>query len=317
MSGVKTVLVTGANGLVGHGICTYLLRAGYNVVGTTQRPMISAHSRLRLVQLELTDASSINDLGSIFPEIDVLIHVAAIIPKKTREFSLEQGLKMFNVNAIGTYHLLKLFSAYPEKKLVYISGTRLSQTDGGSFSEDLPFSTTDEYSSSKLLGEVLCRQFLNQGKLFPSVLRISAPYGYVLESNAVIPRFIKQVRSGEDIELWGTGSRAQTFTFVEDIARACELSWKNEVSGVFNITSGQCVSMRELADSIIRSFPNSKSKIVLLDKVDPQERVRTEYSIEKAARDLGYTPAFSIDSGIDSIAKSLAEPVASRLFDLV
>ncbi len=315
MSSVKTILVTGANGLVGHGICTYLLREGYEVIGTTQKPMVSSHPNLRLVQLELTDSNSIDELSSLFPNVDALIHVAAIIPTKTRDFDLEQGLEIFNVNSVGMYRLLKLFAALPNKKLVYISGTRLAKTSGDSFEEDLPFATSDEYSTSKLWGEVLCRQLANQGLLSPAVLRISAPYGYVLESNAVIPRFIKAARSGEDIELWGTGSRAQTFTFVEDIARACELSWKNNVEGVFNITSGQCVSMRELAEAVVSKYPDKQSKVIFADKEDPQENVRIEFSIEKAKRELGYVPAFNIDAGLKRIVSVQDQPVDTRIFE--
>ncbi len=63
------------------------------------------------------------------------------------------------------------------------------------------------------------------------ILRISAPYGYV-SNQSVIPKFIKLAKQDKNIELLGSGSRSQVFTFVEDIGYACRLAMETHQSMV-------------------------------------------------------------------------------------
>ena len=65
------------------------------------------------------------------------------------------------------------------------------------------------------MGEILCRAYGEMG-LKIVILRISAPYGFV-SNQSVISRFLNLVKKGKNLELWGSGSRSQVFTFVEDI----------------------------------------------------------------------------------------------------
>lgn len=317
MSSVKTIFITGCTGLVGHGICAYLLSQGYTVIGTARTPLHSLHPHFRIHELDLKSEVSIGHLRAVIPEVDVLIHNAAIIPAGERLYTEEQGLEFFAVNFLATYRIMKMFSAYQNKKLIYISGARLAKTVAGDVAEDMPFATDDEYSTSKLCAEILCRQFANQGLLRPAVLRISAPYGYILDGDAVIPRFIRQARNGENIELLGTGSRAQAFTFVEDIGRACELVWQKDAQGVFTTTGGAPVTMKELADAVVRAFPNTPSKVVLSGASDPEEGKRADYSIEKARRVLGYEPKYDIRAGLGKIAESMSGPSHADIFELL
>ncbi len=305
MSEVKTVLVTGCTGLVGHGICSYLLDEGYRVIGTDRIAPDFQHPMFYFHKCDLKDVWGTLNLMSAMKRADAMIHSAAIIPKGASSYTFDQGEEIFEVNTLATYRLLKQFSATGPKSVVYISGIRLSETVSEEVTEAMPFRASSEYDASKLCGELICRQFESQELLWPSVLRISAPYGYVLESNAVVPRFVKQAIAGEDITLWGAGTRAQTFTFVEDLARACELVWKRGVQDTFNITSGEVVTMKRLADVIVKNFPSAGSRVVFADKLDPQDGKRTMYSIDKARGRLGYEPKFSIDSGLARIAEHL------------
>ncbi len=316
MSRVKTILVTGCTGLVGHGICYFLLNQGYQVIGTTRKSIHSLHSKFRVHQLDLKDIESVERLRDIVSETDVFIHNAAIIPHEARRtYSREQGLELFEVNFLATYRILKILAEYPHKKFVYISGTRLAHTISDSVLEDMPFATTDEYATSKLCGELLCRQFMNQSLPHSTILRISAPYGYNINSDAVIPRFMKQAQAGQNIELWGTGNRKQVFTFVEDIGRVCELVSQKDVPGVFNITGGASVTMKELSDTIVRSFPGTTSKVVMTGKPDLQEGMQVTYAIEKAKRVLGYEPQYDIVSGIKKIVENIKEPTHVKIFE--
>ena len=58
-------------------------------------------------------------------------------------------------------------------------------------------------------------------------LRIKSPYGYILNTKAVIPVFINKAIKKEEITLKGNVSNEHNFTFTEDIGSACRNIFKN------------------------------------------------------------------------------------------
>lgn len=312
MNQTKTVLVTGCTGLVGQGLCYYFLNRGYHVIGTARRKILSNHPRFKTAYLDLTQKESIEQLSEIVPSVDVFIHNAAIT-SRTKEAGIEENINILNVNFIGTYRILKILEKYSGKKMIYISGTRLAQRSLTSAEEEIPYFNKDEYSTSKLAGELVCHQFNLLDKVKSIIIRISAPYGYVL-NDAVVSRFVKQVMNNQDITLWGTGAREQVFTFVEDIAFACELAFKADTQGVFNITGGPSTSMKVLAEATMKAFPGSRSRIVFENKEDPQEGTRVYYSIDKAKKEIGYAPHFNIEKGLAKVFQSISDKSQFEVF---
>ena len=144
-------------------------------------------------------------------------------------------------------------------------------------------------------------QMFIQQKRIGNIFRISAPFGYGICGNSVIPKFIKRLLNNEKIELWGIGSREQVFTFCEDIGYACELAVKHESSGIYNITSGPAITMMDLALKIIEGLNKNQSDLVLLDKFDPLEGKRISIDITKAKNELHYQPKFGLDQGLKQV----------------
>ena len=59
--------------------------------------------------------------------------------------------------------------------------------------------------------------------------------------------------------------------------------------------------MSELAEKIIKSLPNSKSKIIRLDKIDPLDGIEREILITKAKSKIGFNPLYSFEDTIRKI----------------
>jgi GDP-L-fucose synthase len=82
-----------------------------------------------------------------------------------------------------------------------------------------------------------------------------------LESSHVLPALIRkfhEAKTGllrghsEPVKLWGTGGALREFLHVDDLARAaCDLMMTGR-SGLFNVGSGEELSIRELAGHVAR-----------------------------------------------------------------
>jgi nucleoside-diphosphate-sugar epimerase len=301
---MKKVLVTGVTGLVGDGLARYFIDHGYFVYGTSREAVSSWSPQLRIVPLELRSFESIASMKEVIREVDLVIHNAAMVPRISSK--IEEGMDVLRANGLAVYQFLKMMEEFSMKKFVYISGARPLSLSFGAFEEDAGYTNIDDYATSKVIGDVICRQFISVGKANAVSLRISAPYGYVL-NEAVVPRFIRKAMAGQDITLWGSGLREQVFTFVEDIAYACELALQKDAKGVFNITGGPAISMKELAEAVLEAFSDGGSRIVFEDKKDPQEGGKVFYPLDKAAAVLGYAPRHNIRDGLKKIAAFIGE----------
>jgi len=124
----------------------------------------------------------------------------------------------------------------------------------------------------------------------------------------VLPNFVKQALTGNDITVYGDGSQTRSFCHVKDVVTALhKLALTDKAVGqVFNIGNNEEISIKELAERVKKSS-NSSSKIVFLpyhkaygDGFD--EIPRRIPDITKLRQMIGFTPKYSIhDIIIDTI----------------
>lgn len=291
---MKKYLLIGATGLVGHGITRHLLSSGNIVYGTSRRKLISNHPNFHPIRLDLNKKESFKNLEPIINTCDCLIFNAA----QTRTPGATKD-DFYNVNVHSIQQILNLCTQ--KLKFILISGTALVNFKYNINSHDYPFLPKDDYITSKIISELLVRQFSIEKGLESCILRISAPYGYCPTQMAVIPKFIENVRNGKDIILLGTGAREQAFTFTEDVGVACRLVTERSASGTYNICGSEIVSMRELAMIAIQSRTPTTSKIIFNEQSDPAENDRIIFNSNLAKRDFGYEPATTLSSGFKLI----------------
>ena len=297
------VVVTGCTGLVGHGICLTLLEHGYDVVGTSRHALRSRHPRFQPVRLDLRDRASIEAFEPALDDVDVLVHNAAKRPAAGEDDDTSWA-EYYAVNVAATRQLLVSAARRGVHRVLFISGVGILHESGLPLDERTPFLPRTNYGASKVAAEMICLQFDAQDRVPVCVLRFPAPYGYAGSADAVIPRFIRSACAGEPLTLWGSGSRQQTFTFVADIGQACLRAIERRTRGTFHVAGPEAVSMTELAEAVLRAFPGTGSRIQYDGRPDPQENRRVAVSFEKARRELGYEPRFSLAYGLEAIAQA-------------
>lgn len=137
--------------------------------------------------------------------------------------------------------------------------------------------TCEPFALAKIAGIKMCESYNRQYGTDFIVIIPPNVYGpkqhYDVLNAQVLPSLISKlhtakVENSEEVTIWGTGSPARDFLFVDDVADACMFLVK-EYSGidVFNIGTGTGCTILELAE-IIKENTGYKGKIKL-DKTKP------------------------------------------------
>lgn len=264
MANISRVLILGCTGLVGHGIAVYLIKNKFKVYGTLNNKRVkSINNNFKIFEnINLLNKKSFNKIDKIIKShnIQAIIHSAALIPNKVnykREKFYEESIQ---INSLSFLKLYKISNDNKVKFLINISTPNVEHLKKEDFENHHNF-----YIFTKYLAELFLSNF-PKSKTKTISLRIKSPYGYILNTKAVIPNFISKSKSNKRLNLSGNINKKQTFTFVEDIGSACEKVFKNNLSGVQNCMGTEALTIKDLGNIIQRIF--SKKKIsVTNDKV--------------------------------------------------
>jgi len=279
----KKILITGATGFIGQHVFKLFKDRGLKVTGIAFEG--GRVDRQKILKLNLCDSQKVENFFKK-NKFDTIIHLAARVPKSNDP--LEQKLSL-QENITSTFNILEEFSRSNAKKFIYASGISVEEVEKKN--------SSSLYVISKYFGEVLNEYYQKKFKKDIISLRISAPYGPGQKPNNVIPIFIKNALESKDIRVFGTGRRTQDFIYIDDVARAFLAAVKSDRSGIYNIGSGQSTSTKKLAEIILKTIPESRSKIVFSGK-DPQENYRARVDISKTKKVLKFTSKIMIEEGI-------------------
>ncbi len=290
----EKIAILGANGQMGRAVIEYFVERGSNLECCDKIGGAAGTQRIDKVDLKKTGSIG-RWLGK--KRVSTIVHLASEIPSPTKDDDmklLEANLRMHQ----------EVFHYWQEKgcQLIFASGCNVYGTDGPiPWRESNEPNPEDLYSVSKLVGESLFK--VNDADESPlTVLRINAPYGFPQKRKTVVNIFMERALAGEDIELFGSGKRMQDFLHVRDVASAFWLAKAKRMRGVFNIASGEVVTMKRLAELIV-DCTHSRSKIVLSGKPDPKEEEKIGVDISRAKRELGFKPEYSLKEGLEKLVE--------------
>lgn len=165
--------------------------------------------------------------------------------------------------------------------------------------EDLPPAPLSPYAESKWEGEKLC-----SSATLPAVaLRFFNVYGPRQDPQgpyaAAVPKLLQAAQAGSPLPIHGDGRQTRDFVYVEDVCAAMiHVATHSSCHGVYNVASGQSVSILALAQTIL-SVTGSKSPIKHLPAREADVR-HSSASVERL-RSTGWSPAFSLDSGLKKL----------------
>jgi UDP-glucose 4-epimerase len=252
-------LVTGGAGFIGSHIVEELLKLGVKVVSVDnyfagkRENLAGLEPRELLHEIEC-DVTDYEALKPCFEGVDIIFHEAA--SKKT--ICLNDPRRDLEINAKGTFNVLELARDFGVRKIVHAStGSVYGEALYTPQDEEHPLRPTSYYGVSKLAGEKYVQAFAHLYGMNTTVLRYFHVYGPRQESSdvgGVVPIFIRRLLHGQPPIIFGDGTQQRSFTYVKDVVRANILvAVHPQAQGAaFNCASGVKITIRELADSLIR-----------------------------------------------------------------
>lgn len=300
------ILVTGGAGFIGSNLVDALAENHAHEIivaddfSSGTRENLAQHAsnpRVRVVELDIRDKPRVRE---IMRGVDILYHLAV----QCIRVSIRDPYLVHEVNATGTLHLLTAALQENVNRFVYCSS---SEVYGSAIhvpmSEEHPLVPTTPYGASKLAGETYARSFFLTYGLPVTVVRPFNTYGarehFEGPYGEVIPKFVVRSLNDAPLVIFGDGCQTRDFTDVSDTVRGLIAAGECGalVGDVINIARGQEVSINDLAQIVLETVPQSKSKIEH-QAPRPGDVMRHYADISKAKRVLGFEPHVEIRQGV-------------------
>jgi len=302
----NSVLVTGANGLIGYEIVKRLASAGRKVIAVDRTVSDVATLTENAYALEIGDQHRLHELAARFG-IDAIVHCGGVSgPMLGRD----NPSALFNTNIGGTIDVAEVARqrtalGHPCRLLFCSSLTVYGNQPQDDIKESNPLLTRQCYASSKVAGEAIVLSYVEEHDLDAIVLRIAGVYGPRRRTACVLRLMIDNALAGKATHLpYGQGFPRQ-WVHVDDIANGLMLALDVEAPSerIFNLSGGVNPPINEAADIIRAAIPGAD--IRLDDGADPEDITLGLLSIDAARRLLGYQPAVTLKDGIHRLIQSI------------
>jgi UDP-glucuronate 4-epimerase len=307
------ILITGSSGQIGTNLALKLQQEGHYVFGVDKRRNTWTDDIETLYQdLSMPYRDFTHGIGNVEypPNLDAVVHLAAhakvheLVVDPSR--ALENITMTFNVLEFCRHHNLPII--FSSSREVYGDIHRYITEESHA---DFAF-TESPYSASKISGEALVYSYAQCYNLPYLVFRFSNVYGRydndLARMERVIPLFIRKMRLGEPITIYGE-DKVLDFTYVDDCVAGVSRALARLVAGeirnhTINLAYGQGNSLVDMA-----RFVAEELGVVPDITVEPSrvgEVTHYVANVGKARALLGFTPEVPLREGIRrSVAWSL------------
>ena len=249
-------LITGSTGFVGRAVMKKFAASG-----RSEDIVLLSSKRNELYPTFIYQYDGYKYSWELPQDIDTLVHIGAWTPKSARDFQdIDKGFG----NISFTRSLLHSLSNL--KRLVFISTIDVYAPTKDPISETSPVKPISIYGYSKLYCEEMVKVWSEQLDVKCCILRLGHIYGVGEAAyKKLIPMLIQQSLKGETINIYSDGSELRSFLNVDDCARIIVQASQSGITGLYNVVSGNPVSVKEIAHTIKR-LVNSNSDIVIQNK---------------------------------------------------
>lgn len=280
------ILVTGGAGFIGHHLVGSLVEAGYEV-----RVMDNLHrgsfERPKLIGAELVraDVRDPSECVRAVAGCDAVVHLAAQSNVVGSETSPQYT---FETNVGGTWNIARACAESEVRTLVFAS-SREVYGDPATLPvrEVASLSPKNLYGASKVAGEALLSGG-SAGTTSVRVLRLANVIGPG-DSGRVLPNWLAAARHDQPLTVFG-GDQVLDFVPMEVVVRAIRKAiGLGEWDGPVNVGSGRGVRLLDLANSIVRLYPDSTGGIDRMP-ARPVEVTRFVADVGRMRERLGIEP---------------------------
>lgn len=268
----KTVLVTGATGLIGSNLVNKLMTIkGVRVIANSRNynklsDLFSDYLDQPLFSIYSRDVSDPFDLKEF--TVDIIFHAAS--PQENKVIN-NTPVDIINPNIFGTINCLEFLKKQENKtrvkgRLVLFSSVSVYANDSelDKVVKESDTTVTDKldnnsapYSQSKRMSEVIANAYKKQFDCDTVITRLSTVYGDSrFKTETAFFDFIKKAVSGKDLSVNNPLAPRRDNIYIDDALEALLLvAEKGKSGGAYNISSnnklGNFASVYEIAKNIV------------------------------------------------------------------
>jgi nucleoside-diphosphate-sugar epimerase len=245
---VKTALVCGAGGFIGHNLVKRLKKEGWYVVGLD----------LKLPAYEESPAN-------VFIQEDARTHVLGMKYDRIYQLAAEMGGAGYifsgehDADVLANSLAINLnIAKQATGSLVFFSSSACAYPDGveGKEEDAYPANPPFDYGWEKLISERIYQAYARNYGLNIRIARFQncfGPYGTYKGGREKAPAAIsrKIIESTGEIEIWGNGEQIRPFVYIEDLLDGIEVLMQSDYNRPVNLGPSEGITINHLIAQLI------------------------------------------------------------------
>lgn len=311
----KTILITGATGLIGSSVARALLernrvrQAGIRVVACVRN---ANKARALFNEYGVADGLQVieQDLRDFHPEehCDAIIHAGC--PTSSSYF-ISNPVETLDAIVGGTCRVLQFARDGAVDRVVYVSsmevygsGNRRAGLDCLLSEESVgytnPINVRSCYPEGKRAAEAYCAAYASEYDVKVSMVRLAQTFGPGIDLNdrRLFAQVARAAMTGDDLVLNTTGESSRMYLYTSDAVRAIlTVLSKGDPGRVYNAANPDTyTSIRSMAQQVLDSYSGGRSKLVI--DVDPNAPYPPEHHLPldvSALEGLGWEPKIGFE----------------------
>lgn len=308
-----TFVITGAAGFIGSHLAQRLLASDARVVGidnfdpfydvAMKRANVALlqHRNFALHEADITDSSAMRRIITEAKPAAV-IHLAA---KAGVRPSIADPVGYTIANVVGTSSILEACkhaatASAPFPVVVASSSSVYGNSDQAPFSEAMDVSQPiSPYAATKKSCELLGHTHWTLTRQPVAMLRFFTVYGPRQRPDLAIAAFMKRIREGQPINVFGDGSMTRDFTYVDDIVEGIVNATRAIASHgyrVWNLGHDNPVRL----DAMIATIEHAVGRKAIINRMpdQPGDVKQTWADLTRSRAEIAYNPKVSFAEGV-------------------
>ena len=296
----KSVFVTGASGFLGGWLVKRLLELDADVVclmrdWIPQSSLFDVMDKVKIVRGSIRDQALLERILGEY-EVNTVFHLAAqaIVSVANRN-----PISTFDSDIRGTWTLLESCRRSPKIATIIVcsSDKAYGTQEKLPYTEDMPLQGRHPYDVSKSCVDLIAQSYITTYKMPIGITRCGNLYGGGdLNWNRIVPGTIRSIMRNQQPIIRSDGTMVRDYFYVEDAVNALISLAESNISGAFNFSNGELLSVIDMVNRILLNM-NSKLKPII--KNEANNEIKSQYlDSTKAMRLLNWEPLYTIKDGL-------------------
>ena len=299
------IFVTGGAGFIGSNFIRHVLslNKGYKIVNfdkltyagnLANLESVADHPDYSFVRGSICDTSAVEEAMA---GCDTVVHFAA---ESHVDRSIYEPAPVIDTNLTGTFVMLQVARKLRIERFVHISTDEVygDMKPGAFADENSPLQPSSPYSASKAGSDLLVLSYVRTYGFPGLITRSSNNYGPYQFPEKFLPLMITNAFNDKALPIYGDGKQQRDWLHVEDNCRGVlAVLERGKIGEVYNIGGLDIEENLTIARTLLR-LTGKPETLLSYVKDRPGHDRRYALRCDKMERDLGWTPAISLENGL-------------------